>query len=90
MPGRSIWARSEALPLDEPMEVPVPLVPTETDWGIYPAVGNLDGDGRTDILVGGGKGRLQFHRNVGTAARPEFAPPVWFDELCPNGRIPTG
>ncbi len=33
---------------------------------------------------------MQFHRNVGTAIRPEFAPPVWFDELCPNGRIPTG
>jgi len=88
--GWSTPVHPEPLPLDEPIEVRVPLVPLETNWEIHPAIGDLDGDGRADLLVGSGKGRMQYHRNVGTAARPEFAPPVWFDELCPNGRIPTG
>ena len=76
--------------LSEPVDVPIPLVPGKSDWQICPALGDLDGDGRPDWLVGGGKGRMRFHRNLGTASRPEFAPPVWFDELCPDGRIPTG
>jgi hypothetical protein len=80
----------EPAPLAEPVEVPVPLVAHESYWGIFPALGDLDDDGRPDLLVGGGKGRMRFHRNVGASSRPAFAPPVWFDELCPNGRIPTG
>ena len=80
----------EPPPLAEPFEVPVPLVPVESNWRIFPAIGDLDCDGRPDLLVGGAKGRMRFHRNIGTSSRPEFAPPVWFDELCPNGRIPTG
>jgi hypothetical protein len=75
--------------LDDPFDVPVVH---ERAWGVYPALGDLDGDGRADLLVGDNKGRMQFYRNVnvGTAVRAEFAPPVWFDDLCPNGRIPTG
>ncbi len=80
----------EPPPLAEPVEVPVPLVPGESDWRIFPALGDLKGDGRPDLLVGGGKGRMRFHRNIGTSSRPEFAPPVCFDALCPNGRIPFG
>jgi hypothetical protein len=77
----------EPLPLADPFEVPVQL---ENAWGIYPAAGDFDGDGRVDLLVGGPKGRMQVHRNVGTVDHPKFVPPVWLDELCPNGRIPTG
>jgi hypothetical protein len=89
-PGPTAIDHPEPPPLAEPFEVPVPLVPVESNWRIFPALGDLDDDGRPDLLVGGGKGRMRFHRNIGTSSRPEFAPPVWFDELCPNGRIPTG
>jgi hypothetical protein len=89
-PGPTAIDHPEPPPLAEPFEVPVPLVPVESNWRIFPAIGDLDCDGRPDLLVGGGKGRMRFHRNIGTSSRPEFAPPVWFDELCPNGRIPTG
>ena len=74
----------------EALELPVRLVPRETGWGIYPATGDLDGDGRADLPIGGSNGRMQFRRNISTTERPAFAPPVWFDELCPNGRIPVG
>jgi hypothetical protein len=33
---------------------------------------------------------MQVFRYVGTENRPEFADPVWFDEIIPEGKIPTG
>jgi len=38
--------------------------PTTADW---------DGDGRWDLIVGGGAGTVMFFRNTGTAQAPQFA-----------------
>jgi hypothetical protein len=61
---------------------------------LIPSLGDADGDGVTDLLVGAGhddqtsEGRLLVLRNGGTDAHPDYAPPRWFDELVPTGRIP--
>jgi len=57
----------------------------------YPFVGDIDGDGFDDLLLGDHeRGRLRVFRNVGTARAPRLAAPVWFDEMVPTGNIPKG
>jgi hypothetical protein len=57
----------------------------------YPCVGDIDGDGRPDLLLGDReRGRLRVFRNVGTAIAPQLASPVWFDEAVPTGKVPYG
>jgi hypothetical protein len=73
-------------PLGAPVELPIPPFPDKKSWALFPAIGDLDGDGQTDLMVGSRLGQMRFHRGIGR----EFAPPVWFHELCPDGRIPTG
>ena len=57
----------------------------------YPFLGDIDGDGRPDLLVGGDTdGRLRVFRNVGPRGGVRLAAPVWFDETVPTGRVPRG
>jgi hypothetical protein len=56
-----------------------------------PFVGDFDGDGVRDLLVGQfGEGILWIYRNVGTDAQPKLAAGVKFKEGKADGRVPTG
>jgi hypothetical protein len=61
---------------------------------LIPAYGDIDRDGRTDLLIGAGhdaetsEGRLLVLRNRGTDESPDYAAPRWFHEAVPTGRIP--
>ena len=56
-----------------------------------PFVGDFDGDGVNDLLVGQfGDGILWVYRNQGTNDAPKLAAGVKFKEGKADGRVPTG
>ena len=56
-----------------------------------PFVGDFDGDGVRDLLVGQfGDGILWVYRNEGTNAAPKLAPGKQFKGGKADGRVPTG
>ncbi len=84
-----------AVPAADPAQELLPPVrleaagkPIDTTIGhAAPFVGDIDGDGVNDLLVGQfGEGILWVYRNVGTNARPELAARTEFK----GGRVPTG
>jgi hypothetical protein len=86
--------------LAEPVPVEAdgqPLVRQRRGYALeYPFVGDIDGDGRPDLLLGDrDRGRLRVFGNVGATvapqlAVPQLAAPVWFDETVPTGKVPKG
>ena len=56
-----------------------------------PFVGDFDGDGTRDLLVGQfGGGQLWIYRNEGTNAKAVLAKGRLFKEGKPEGTVPTG
>jgi hypothetical protein len=54
---------------------------------LYPTFADIDGDGKTDLLVGNWLSRLLVFRNTGTNARPVYGKPTWLDQTVPSARI---
>ena len=91
-------ALGESGPVDDQFEASVAIMvdgralelTDPTDQVASPALGDWDGNGRRDLLVGQHSGRMRVFRNLGTDDRPEFSDPVWFDEIVADGRTPVG
>jgi hypothetical protein len=60
------------------------------NYGAFPTLGDLDSDGRPDLLLGDTRGFLKVYRNVGRPGRLRLTAPVRFGEFCDDERIPTG
>ena len=77
--------------LGAPRPVEVAGKPLIVPWvAAFPALGDLDGDGRPDLLLGSRRGTLTVYRNEGGPGRPRFAEPAPFGKYCNDERIPVG
>ena len=85
-------AEGSAGELAPPVRIEAAGRPIDTDVGhAAPFVGDFDGDGVNDLLVGQfGGGILWIYRNEGTNERPKLAAGVKFKEGRDDGRVPTG
>jgi hypothetical protein len=64
---------------------------TGTYNGMYPAFGDLDGDGKPDMVLGDFAGNIQFFHNAGTggvASYPSITAPNWFGINVLNDAAP--
>jgi len=69
--GRIAYHRNQGDGTFEPVDEALLEVSGESH--VVPALGDLTGNGRPDLVVGTGGGTLQFYRNTGSAAEPSFS-----------------
>ncbi len=75
-----------------PVRIEAQGAPIDTAMGhAAPFVGDFDGDGVNDLLVGQfGDGLLWVYRNEGMNASPKLAAGVKFQDGSQEGRVPSG
>ena len=79
--------------LAAPVHVNADGKPLDTGGTGYaaPFMGDYDGDGVRDLLVGEfSQGRLRIYRNLGTNSEPRFGAYEWFKDGAETGRVPAG
>jgi hypothetical protein len=87
----TVAADSDELLPPVPIQVGGRPLDVEREGHAAPFVGDVDGDGVRDLLVGQYfEGRLRVYRNVGTNARPRFEGYTWFEAGGQAGRVPEG
>jgi hypothetical protein len=86
-------ADDESNELRPPLPIMVEGEPLDIgrDGHSAPFVGDFDGDGNRDLLVGQyDEGRLRVYRNRGDNSRPRFGDYSWFEADGKPGRVPEG
>jgi hypothetical protein len=85
-------AQDLAPDLSPPVRIEAAGKPIDTDVGhAAPFVGDFDGDGKRDLLVGQfGQGLLWIYRNEGSNDEPKLAAGQKFKDGAETGRVPSG
>ena len=84
-------AAQRAVDLAPPVLVMAGGKPIDVDGYAAPFVGDFDGDGKKDLLVGQYVyGKLRIYRNVGTNAEPKFDGFEWFTVGGRPACVPAG
>src|SRR5215471_935913 len=78
--------------LEPPVRIEAAGQPIDTAVGhAAPFVGDFDGDGVSDLLVGQfGEGLLWIYRNEGANSSPRLVAGVKFKDGEEDGRVPSG